>query len=381
MAQPIFIILSAPQMFGFMAGQPRRLREMGYAPFVVAAASKELDQRLESEGVARIIAPMTREISALSDVSAIFSLCMYIIRYRPAAVLLSGPKAIFLGGIAAWICDVPKRVIVYHGMRQENERGLKRLLLDCCDRLSFALATKVLAVSNSLKQLLIGRRLLAESHVIVTGPGTANGMNMVYFRHSPGIDAESRSLRAKHDLRPGAPIIGFVGRVTEDKGIADLYDAFKVIRQSIPGAKLLIVGPYEMRSSSGRLLLDELRQDLSVVCVGHVGDVRPYLRLIDVHAFPSHREGFGMAILEAAAFSIPTVAYDVTGCRDAIIDMQTGRLIPRCAIDAFAQALMAYLLDRSSLALHGERAKRRVEMVFSPENVWPAYVSALGETA
>jgi len=375
------IILSAPEMFGFMRGQPRRLRALGYQPVVLAAASAALDQRAAEEGATRAEVDIRREISPLKDACALLRLAWTLRKLEPEAVLLSGPKAIFLGGMAAWLVGVPTRLVVYHGMRQENARGLLRLVLDACDRVSFASATSVLAVSPSLRQLAIDRQLVPAAKITVTGPGTANGIDADYFARSASVEARSRALRRELRLDSQAATVGYVGRLTEDKGLADLYHAFEILRVRKPGARLVLVGADEMRTAAGRLLLGRMRTDPGVSLIGPVDDVRPYLDMLDVLALPSHREGFGMVVLEAAALGVPSVAYDVTGCRDAIMDGRTGRLVRFGDIPAFAQAIREYLDCPALRQSHGSAARHRAESDYSPDRVWRAYASALIEPA
>jgi len=105
--------------------------------------------------------------------------------------------------------------------------------------------------------------------------------------------------------------------------------------------------------------------------------VRPHLNMFDVLALPSHREGFGMVILEAAAFGVPSVAYDVTGCRDAVLDGITGTLVPLMDAPSMASALCGYLSDPPLRRRHGAAARERARQVYQPNRVWGAYAAAL----
>lgn len=375
------LVLSAPQMFGFMAGQSRRLSEMGFEPVVVSSSSATLDRRAADEGAGRIEIPICREISPILDVLTFVSLCRVFFRHRPAAVLLSGPKAIFLGGMAAWLMGVERRVAVYHGMRQEVMRGPKRVLLDLCDRVAFACADRVLAVSPSLRDLVLARGLCQEQKISVTGNGTANGIDAARYDLTPEVSAAAEALRIDLGIADGVPVIGFVGRLTEDKGLAQLFLVHAEIRRTCPDAVLLLVGEEEVHTASGRAMLAAAKADPGVRSVGAVEDVRPYLALMQVLVFPSLREGFPIAPMEAASMQVPAVGFPSTGVVDAIVHGRTGMLCPPGDTAAMSAEVLRYLHDAPRRAEHGLSARQRVLERFTPGHIWRAYQEALGLVA
>jgi glycosyltransferase involved in cell wall biosynthesis len=364
-------------MFGFMRGQPNRLSSIGYKTTVLASSSAQLDELSHSEAVERLTVDIPRDISPTRDLRALWEICWITHRLSPDLVFLSGPKAIFLGGMASWLCGVPKRIAVYHGMRQETLRPPLRWLIDLCDRVSFACASKVLAVSPSLRELVIKRRLVGANKIAVTGHGTANGVDTKRFELKPASVAKAAKLKQELLVPVNAPVIGYVGRLTEDKGIADVYAAFCQLREVTPSIHLLLIGQKEMRSIKGDKLLERMGGDSQVRIVGHVDDVACHLHLMWTQVFPSAREGFGMAIAEASALAVPTVAYDVTGVRDAIVDNETGVLVPYGDVKSLVSALGTYLYDAELRRRHGEAGMVRIRQLYSPDRTWNAYLEAM----
>jgi glycosyltransferase involved in cell wall biosynthesis len=360
-----------------MSGQCGRLRQLGFLPTIVSSASEWLDERAAAEGARRVVLPICRDISLFRDAASFIRLCRLFYREAPDCVVLSGPKAIFLGGMAAWLCEVPKRITIYHGMRQENLSGPLRWILDACDKLSFASSTNVLAVSPSLRSLMIQRKLLGPGKVKVIGHGTANGVNPERFTITTERVAASVAIKRALGIPSAAPVVGFVGRLTEDKGIADAYAAFKVLQATRLDLHFVLVGSDEMRTSKGKDLLALLRGDSQVRLIEHTDCVEDYLNLFWVQVFPSTREGFGMVIAEAAALAVPTVAYNVTGVRDAIADGESGMLVPYGNITALATALSIYLNSPELRLCHGINGWSRVRRFFTPEHTWPSYLAAL----
>ena len=363
-------------MFGFMKGQPQRMRRLGFEPVIISSASPVLDQQARAEGLKRITIPICRPIALWQDAKTFYQLCQIFRKDAPQVVLLSGPKAIFLGSMAAWVCSVPQRIVIYHGMRQENMGGLLRCILDVCDKVSFACATKALAVSPSLRTLVLERKLAVASKIQAIKPGTPNGIDAARYHRTPQVVAESAELQQTLGILPGVPVVGFLGRITEDKGIADLYKVFLYLQEKSPDLRLLCVGPAEMLTAEGNQLLSAMKANRAVIFTGSVGNVLPYLCLMKVHVFPSYREGFGLSVAEAGALGIPTVAYDVTGVKDAIVANVTGKLIPRGDIEAMTQAVSDYLHGDILRIAHGHNAIRRIVEAFSPDDIWNSYLAA-----
>ena len=101
-------------------------------------------------------------------------------------------------------------------------------------------------------------------------------------------------------------------------------------------------------------------------------DPAPVYGAMSVLALPSHREGFGLAALEAAAMGVPVVASRIAGLLDAVVDGETGTLVPPRDPEALSEALFAYLVDADLGRMHGEAGRRRARSSFRPEDMWHA---------
>lgn len=369
----LHVVLSAPSMFRFMTGQPARLRQIGYVISVVAAESRSLDQSCQQEGCHRIILEIPRNISLVRDLISFIKLTQLWIRSRPDAVMLSGPKAIFLGSIAAFIADVPVRLSIYHGMRQQTLKFPLRSLINWCDRVAFLASTSVLAVSKSLVDAIKAEGNDPLSKVMPINPGTANGINFnSQFENDKKIALVRNHVRRKHNIGNGDNVLLFLARITEDKGLVELPCIYEKTLERHPNTHMLIVGSQELITNEGIKALDKLSLHPKVHLIGHVEDVESYCAAADVLVFPSHREGFGMAIIEAGFFKRPTVAYDVTGVRDAVVDAVTGTLVNFGNLDQFVTAISRYLKNNMLTEQHGTAARKHA-MIFSQDNVWENY--------
>ena len=236
-----------------------------------------------------------------------------------------------------------------------------------------------------MQRVYIELGLVRPEKSIVLGAGSSNGVDTSRFKPDDKTREEAHTLRAKLGIPDATAVVGFVGRLTRDKGIEELARSFKKILQVLPETRLLIVGDYESQDAVSREAVDWLEDHPQVIRTSFVPDTKPYYALIDVLAFPTHREGFGAVATEAASMQVPVVGFEVTGVMDAVHNGATGKLVARGDVEAFTAAIVEYLRDPNLRAKHGKAGRRRMLDLFGQEAVWRAwlelYLQVLGHPA
>jgi lipopolysaccharide/colanic/teichoic acid biosynthesis glycosyltransferase len=316
---------------------------------------------------------MARRITPLADLVSLARLWRVFRDIRPDIVHGHTPKGGLLAMVGAFLAGVPLRIYTIHGLPLETATGWRKKLLRWTERLSCLLAHQVHAVSPSLRRRALSEGLCAPTKLRVLGQGTVNGVDAAN-RFAPGPDQvrDAKEVRRLFGIPPGAPVIGFVGRIVRDKGVSELVQAWTAIRSEFPEAHLLVAGCFEPQDPVPAEAERALRSDSRIHLAGLVESMPGMYAAMDVVALPTYREGFPQVPLEAAAMERPVVATRVTGCVDAIVDGVTGTLVPAGDATALADALRAYLKDPALRRGHGRAARARVLREFRPESLWDA---------
>jgi glycosyltransferase involved in cell wall biosynthesis len=328
-----------------LRGRLRKLREVGFSVLLISSPGGLLTRIAGEEGVPTCPLAMRRGISPLRDVVSLVKLCLVLRRERPVITDFSTPKAGLLGNLAAWFLRVPHRVYTLRGLKLESAQGWKRRLLLEAERVSARCAHVVLCNSESLRREALRLGIAPESKLRILGRGSSNGVDTARFRPpSPGERARQRQL-----LQFGEEdtVIGFVGRLTRDKGVPELLAAFLRISQMEPGCRLLLVGWYdEAEDALHPGWRDLVASHRSICHTGFVEDVAPYYWAMDLLVLPTRREGFPNVVLEAAASGLAVVTTETTGSLDAVAPEVTGLLVPAGNVEAIVE--MAGRLVRNS---------------------------------
>jgi glycosyltransferase involved in cell wall biosynthesis len=370
-----YIVTAAMTADVLLRGQLRALREHGFQVSVIVSPDPNLNVVSQREGVEVIGVPMAREINLGRDTISVFSLYRTLNRLRPHLVNASTPKAGLLGMLAARLARVPVRIYQQRGLRLETTDGLKRRVLLQTERLAAASAHYVVCNSHSLRNRCAELRIARENKLRVLGGGSSNGIDTVHFQTDMGErSAALHALRRQLAIPSEAQVIGFVGRLTRDKGILDLLAAFDSLSGQQPNLYLLLVGPLEQGDPLPAAIVARLQQDPRIVLTGYVNDTALHYLLMDVLAFPSYREGFPNVPLEAAASGLPVIGYPVTGTVDAVLPDETGFLVPVGDVAALADALRRLLDDPDLNAAMGQAGRQWVTMNFDSRLVWQNWV-------
>ncbi|MEW6498845.1 MAG: glycosyltransferase, partial [Cyanobacteriota bacterium] len=169
----------------------------------------------------------------------------------------------------------------------------------------------------------------------------------------------------------GDAVVGFIGRIVEEKGILELIEAFIGVIERIPNAKLLVIGETLMseRDQQVKVKIKELietgKVKDSIIFTGYRRDIPELLSVMDVFVLPSWREGMPMTIIEAMASGKPVVATRIRGSREEVVDGETGILIPVRDSNNLTEAIVKILSDSKLARTMGENGRKRATELYS----------------
>jgi glycosyltransferase involved in cell wall biosynthesis len=266
-------------------------------------------------------------------------------------------------------------------LRSPEDRALLQRLTPRIDRL--------IAVSRSIVEKLDHEGRGGDRVTLIY-----NGVDLSRYDHQEACC----TLPEEYGFAPGTPMAGVVGRLESEKGQATLIDAWPMVLDRVPEARLLVVGEGSCREALeaqaealgllGEPCIPEhgvgtrhARPGAKVVFTGRRDDVPAVTAALDVAVLPSYREAQGLVILEAMALSRPVVASNVGGIPEMITDGVTGLLVPAHDAPALAAAIVRLLSDHPLADMIARAAHDMVHERFCVERMGAAIQDVYDEGA
>lgn len=313
-------------------------------------------------GVEVFALDIRRNIDPLRDASALVRLRRLFREHAFDLVHSFGPKAGLLASAAGALAGTRARLHTFTGQVWAARSGAMRELLRAADGCTARMATHTLADSASQREFLERERVVRPGRCEVLGSGSVSGVDLTRFRPDPQA---RHAVRGELGLAADDAVALYLGRITRDKGVLDLARAFSRLEG---GAALVFVGPDEGRLREEILALCGARS-AAVRFVAYTDAPERYLAAADVLCLPSYREGFGTAVIEAAAAGVPAVASRIYGVTDALVDGETGLLFDAGDAADLRRKLDALLRDATRRRNMGAAARARAGAEFPQERL------------
>lgn len=256
--------------------------------------------------------------------------------------------------IAGKLCGVP---FIISGQRNvETERSFIRNFVD---KITLPLADKVVSNSGAGKSILMDRERVPGEKIKVIYNGIDTGKP--FFSRE---DALSRL-----ELPARGRTVGFVGHLTEQKGVTHLLEAWRSVRARHADVRLIVIGDGpERKALQKQAHLLEISD--SAVFLGHKSDAWQYMKIFDVFVLPSLWEGMPNVLLEAMLAEVVVVSSDVGGVRELIKDGETGFLAESgSAISLIEKIDLALGFSEGEKQKIGQNAAKRIKEKFSIEEM------------
>lgn len=280
---------------------------------------------------------------------------------RPEIVHLVGLKTILWGGLAAKLVKVKGLVTAVSGLGvmfspEYNKKLMPKAILKVLRFIHNRKNTYCVFHNTDDIDLFIKNKIIDSKYCIRT-MGSGIDLNQYKYKEEPKSDK----------LR-----VLFTARMVEDKGVLVLIEAANILRDKYQGkVEFLLCGGLETNPLAvSKEKLNELCDGDYIQWLGKRSDVKELLESSHIFAFPSYyKEGLPKSCIEAAAIGRPIITCDSVGCRDTVVDGETGFLVPIKDSKTVAEKLDILFEDTELRKTMGIKSRKYAEEKFSIEDV------------
>lgn len=344
-----------------------------YEVIGVSSGGEKLDVVAKKENIRVEAVELTRKITPLKDLKAVFHLYRFLKKEKPFIVHSHTPKAGTIGMLAAKLAGVPHRLHTVAGLPLLEATGKKRKVLDFVEKITYSCATKVYPNSKGLQDIIIQNGYCAADKLKVLANGSSNGIDTSHFNPDLISESQKATLRKELNITENDLVFVFVGRLVKDKGINELIAAFDRLSKTNPHAKLLLVGRYEPDLDPLKPeTLALIESNKAIISAGYQLDVRPFFSIANALVFPSYREGFPNVVMQAGAMRLPCIVSNINGCNEIVIEGQNGFIIPVKSESAIFEAMKKLSAQPALLQVLRENARELILSRYEQQIVWQA---------
>lgn len=302
-------------------------------------------------------------LNPLIELLGLLQLIWFLRKYRPQIVHCVSPKGVLYGGIAARFCGAKGVVLAISGMgylftssdQYAWLRSVVKKVFKVIAYFSFAHQNLRVIVQNKDDKAAIIESGLASNAQVHLIPGS--GVELERFQGFSPFTKDK--------------IILLPARMLRDKGVVEFVKAAKLVKAKESSWRFILAGAADYSNPSA-ISVEEIacwQREGAIEWIGYVENLEVLLSKSAIVCLPSYREGMPKSLLEAAAAGCAVVATDVPGCREALIDGETGDLVPVGDVEALSQVLLDLIEDNDRRIGYGVKGQKRAQKLFSIETV------------
>ncbi len=334
----------------------------------ISDTSDILDE-YQNEHIHYIPVPMKRGI-AFDGLKAIWKFYKIFRRERFDIVQYSTRNAATYASVAAWMAGIKTRIFCQWGMMFIAMKGLKRWLLKLDDMMVCALSTNIETESFSIREEAIREKVYKPEKSVVIWNGSACGVDVSRYDLSMK-PLWRKQYREKYGIPESSTVFGYCGRITRDKGLNELFGAFKELFETKNAdAYLMIIGANDHAETINQDLLVWAKGNNRVIFTGYTKEVPQHYSALDVFCSLSYREGFGLVVIEAAGMGVPAIVTDCPGQWDTITNGKTGLHVPGHKVEEVVDAMEFYINNPEKTREMGVQARKDVEEKYDQKTLF-----------
>lgn len=313
--------------------------------------------------------PMKRGI-AFDGLKAIWRFYKIFKREKFDIVQYSTRNAATYASIAAWMAGIKTRIFCQWGMMFIAMKGLKRWLLKLDDKMVCALSTDIETESFTIREEAIREKIYKPEKSVVIWNGSACGVDTRKYDMTMK-PMWRKEYREKYGIPESSTLFGYCGRITRDKGLNELFGAFReLIEKKQEDAYLMIIGAYDNAQTIDPALFSWAQNNERVLFTGYTKEVPQHYSALDVFCSLSYREGFGLVVIEAAGMGVPAIVTDCPGQIDTITNNKTGVHVPVHNVSQVVDAMEFYIHHPECTREMGIQARKEVEEKYEQQTLF-----------
>jgi glycosyltransferase involved in cell wall biosynthesis len=325
----------------------------GYEADLICGPGGPLIEEARAIGAqVRVIPDLGRPIDLLKDTRVLVELFRLFRSRKYRIVHTHSTKAGLLGRLAAWWAGVPVIIHTVHGVPFEINGDMRSRIYIVLERLVGRVTDRLVCVGEVLRQEVSFWKIVPNEKLITIYSG------IDFSLYDPKRTAGE--IKGELGLESSWPIVGSVGRLSEQKAQYYLIEAIALLKPTYPKIKLLLVGEGELRPHLEKRI-QELDLSSNVSLLGEREDIADLLSVFDVYGMSSRWEGVGRALTEAMYRGLPIVATAVNGVKEFIVHEKTGLLVMPRDPNAVAVAIDRVVAHSDLSQRLGANARRKAE--------------------
>ena len=371
----VLIGTAASSTINFRSDLIKELQQNSYKVYVFSSeyTSQELEA-IQSLGSIPMTYKLNRSgLNPIADIKSTLALANEIRKIKPDLVFCYFSKPVIFGTLAAKLARVPKVIGMLEGLgytftEQPRSISRKTKLIKKAQIYLYKLALpqldKLIFLNpDDPKDLLRKHNIKVKQAEILGGIG----LNLSDYSFS-------------NDYPKDITFI-FVARLLAEKGIHDYIAAAKIVKDSYPEIKFVVLGAVD-KEALGALRDSELKQVVEndiIQYPGHVNNVAEWIAKSSVFVLPSYyREGVPRSTQEAMAIGRAVITTDVPGCRETVVDGVNGFLVGKWDPEALAEKMIYFIENPEQIAIMGNESYKIAQEKFDAEKVNQRLLKMIG---
>lgn len=363
----IFVSPKNRTVYNFRGDLIKEIVALGHE--VVVTGPKNIDvDKITALGARFVEIPMEKTgVNAKSDLKYIFALKKLFKKEKPDITFGYTIKPVVYGAIAAKMAKVKNRVSMVEGLgyiftANTRKARILRPIVKTLYRIGFSCAQRVIFINpDDFKDFTNMKLLKKDKCRLVNGAG----VNLEHFSPEP---------------LPSEPVFFMLSRALIAKGVRVYLEATEIVRKKYPDVRMMLLGEID-ETMQDSLKKEEVQKYIDSGCIEYFPehpDVRLFYKQCSIFVLPSYREGVPRTTMEAMAMGRPVITTDAPGCRETVVDGETGFFVPTGDGQSLAEAMCKFIENPSLIPTMGEKSYNFCKEKFDVRKINQDMIKYLG---